>query len=257
MCADRGLTASSPEADWIQVANTNPIYTLNFYFDSAHEDDKTVLETSLKAIGVALVQKTTNKVTTIIWDTVRIGHLTTFDGDHSLFSCNAWIMDEHMPHDTPQTNTFWHYVDPDRGRWRTLGGAGITSWHYWGNYGFNFNLEIDGIYDRIATSKPTERKQWYSKMAEIQQQWKYGVIFLYEALEGWAMWRDWETFLIRGRAGELGGLWGGVSNHFTKHVSLEETIELIPGAPLIITMTVMAVSTIGIIYALMRKKRLR
>jgi ABC-type transport system substrate-binding protein len=257
MCADRGLTASSPEADWIQVANTNPIYTLNFYYDSAHEDDKTVLETSLKAIGVALVQKTTNKVTTIIWDTVRIGHLTTFDGDHSLFSCNAWIMDEHMPHDSPSLNTFWHYVDPDRGRWRTLGGAGITSWHYWGNFGFNFNTDCDQAYDRLAVSAPVDKKESFSVIANVQQQWKYGVMFLYEALEGWAMWRDWETFLIEGRSGELGGLWGGVSNHFVKHVSLEETIELIPGAPLIITMTVMAVSTIGIIYALMRKKRLR
>ena len=71
------------------------------------------------------------------------------------------------------------------------------------------------------------------------------------------MWRDWETFLIAGRQGELGGIWGGVSSHFVKHVPLEDEFELIPGAPVLITMTITAITMLGIVYALMRKKRLR
>ncbi|KKK40959.1 MAG: hypothetical protein Lokiarch_46850 [Candidatus Lokiarchaeum sp. GC14_75] len=261
MVATRGLTASSPNADWVWVAENNPIYTFNFYYDSAHQDVYNVMVASFKQIGVALVADVSNKVNTIIWDTVRIGHLTTFDGDHSLFSVNGWVMDEHMPHDVPELNTFWHYVDPDRGRWRTqalgAGSAGITSWHYWGNFGFNFDARVDKIYDRIVMSNPTERKQWYSKLAEIQQNDKYGVMFLYEAREGWAMWKDFETFIVADKEGWLSGLYGGISNHFLRYVGLSVEYPLIPGSPLLITLTVSVVSTLGIVYALMRKKKLR
>ncbi|MBY8984964.1 MAG: hypothetical protein KGD65_07855 [Candidatus Lokiarchaeota archaeon] len=263
MCADRGLTASSTDAEWRNVAETNPIYTLNFYWDSAHQDVQSVLLQSLKDIGVALKDEVgvTNKVTTIIWATVQIGHITTFDGEYGLFSCGGWVMDEHMPHDNPQLNTFWHYVDPDRGRWReqalTEGVAGITSWHYWGNYGFNFDARVDPIYDRIATSTPSEKKQWFSGIADIQQNDKFGVMFLYEAKEGWALWKDWEIDLIPSRTGHLAGIWGGVSNSLVKFVGLNPDYPLIPGSPLLITLTVSTVSTLGIIYVLIRKKRLR
>ncbi|KKL95873.1 hypothetical protein LCGC14_1850220, partial [marine sediment metagenome] len=215
--ADRGLTASSTDAAWIQIAETNPIWEVNFYYDSAHQDVQSVLLQSLKEIGVALVAKTTNKVTTIIWDTVRIGHLTTFDGDHSLWSAEAWVMDEHMPHDVPELNTFWHYVDPDRGDWRTMASAGLEAYHYWGNFGFNFNEEVDNLYDRIVMSAPTERKEWYSKLADIEQNEKFGVMYLYEAKEGFALWKDFTTFFVEDRQGFLSGLFGGVSNHYLKY----------------------------------------
>ncbi|MHA2180395.1 MAG: ABC transporter substrate-binding protein [Promethearchaeota archaeon] len=256
MCADRGLTASSPDGDWVWVAENNPIYTFNFYYDSAHQETYNILVTSLKDIGVAVVDDADNKVNTIIWDTVRFGTERTFDGEHGLFSCNGWVMDEHMPHDVPQLNTFWHYVDPDRGRWRT---TGLTqAYHYWGNYGFNFNAEIDLIYDRLATSSQSDRKQYYSQIADIQQNEKYGVMFLYEAKEGWALWKDWEVDLVYGKHGlYLSGLWGGVSNHLLRYVGLPPDFPLIPGSPLFITMTVTAVSMLGIVYALMRKKKLR
>jgi len=200
LCDARGLTASSPDGDWVWAAENNPIYTFNFYYDSAHQDTYNILVTSLKDIGVAVVSDADNKVNTIIWDTVRFGTLRTFDGEHGLFSCNGWVMDEHMPHDVPALNTFWHYVDPDRGRWRETGDTPGTSQaeHYWGNFGFNFVSEIDLIYDRLATSGQAERKQYYSQIADIQQNEKYGVIFLYEAKEGWALWKDWEMNLNHG-----------------------------------------------------------
>jgi ABC-type transport system substrate-binding protein len=261
MCADRGLDENSTDADWQFVAENNPIYTFNFYWDSAHQDVQSVLLQSLKDIGVALSDEigTTNKVTTIIWDTVRIGHLTTFDGVHSLFSCGGWVMDEHMPHDTPQLNTFWHYVDPDRGRWRGTGSTpgSVTSYHYWGNYGFNFDAEVDLLFDRLATSSPPEKKKWFSAIADIQQNEKYGVMFLYEAKEGWALWNDWDHPLVVDRNGNLGSIWGGISNHLLQYVGLAIDYPLIPGSPLLITLTVSAVSMIGIVFTIIRKKRLR
>ena len=163
---------------------TNPIYTFNFYYDSAHQDVYNVMVSSFKQIGVALVADVSNKVNTIIWDTVRIGHLTTFDGDHSLFSSNGFVMDEHMPHDSPDLNIFWSTVDPDRGRWRYLGGAGITSWHYWGNYGFNFDAEVDNWFDYLSFSNQTGKKYWLNKIAEIEQTEKYPKIYISQRKEG-------------------------------------------------------------------------
>ena len=260
--AARGLSASSTDADWIQVAENNPIWEVNFYYDSAHQDVQSVLLQSLKEIGVALVAKTTQKVTTIIWDTVRIGHLTTFDGEHSLWSAEAWVMDEHMPHDVPELNTFWHYVDPDRGKWRLqalgAGNSGITSWHYWGNFGFNFDARVDKIFDRIATSRPTDRKKYFSQIAKINQEELYRVMFLYEAKEGFALWKDFTTWFVPDRQGFLSGLFGGVTNSFLKYdpSGLTADLPLIPGAPLLMILTVAAISTIGIIVVI-RKKKLR
>jgi ABC-type transport system substrate-binding protein len=259
-CADRGLTASSPDADWRWVADNDPIFVLNFYWDSAHEDIKSVLQTSLRDIGVALKDKTgiTNRVTTIIWDTVKIGHLTTFDGEYSLFSCGAWVMDEHLPHNEPITNLFWAHVDPDKGEWRTLGMAGVESYHYWGNYGFNFNDDADYYYDRMVTSEPVARRKWISKMAEVQQTEVYSKIWAYEAKEGLALWKDWEPFTVPDLQGRDAPLWGspGFPPQFLNYVGLPEEYQIIPGAPLLLTLTGSAVSMIGIIYMIRRKKKL-
>ena len=259
MCADRGLTASSSDEEWEYVADHDPIFVLNFYWDSAHEDVKNVLQTSIAKIGCALKDETgaTNKVQTIIWDTVRIGSLTTFDGYYSLFSCGAWVMDEDLDHETPELNLFWAHVDPDKGRWRDLGAGGVQSWHFWGNYGFNFDTDADYYNDRMWASDPMERKQWIGKLATVEQTVVFPKIWCYEALGGWALWKDWEFYTIENRQGYNTGLFGGISIAFLRFVGLPEDYALIPGSPLLITLTVSAVSTFGIIYAIIRKKKLR
>ena len=140
----------------------------------------------------------TNKVTTIIWDTVRIGHLTTFDEDHSLFSANAWIMEEHMPHVSPETNIFWACGDPDKGKWRTLGDAGITSWHYWGNFGFNFNAEVDSWIERLSYSNQTGKQYLLNRIAEKEQAEIYPKIYISQEKEGRVLWDDWAMNPNRG-----------------------------------------------------------
>jgi hypothetical protein len=259
MCADRGLTASSSDSEWRYVADNNPIYVCNFYWDSAHEDVKNVFLTSLRDIGCTLKDKTgvTNRVTTIIWDTVRIGHLTTFDGVYSLWSCNAWVMDEHLPHDAPELNLFWAHVDPDKGRWRTLGSDGITSYHYWGNYGFNFNADADALNDKVSVSDPMLRKRIINDWQILEQTEVYPKIWCYEAKAGWALWEDWEYYTVETRTGHQDGLWGGMAITFLNYVGLPDAYALIPGTPLLITLAVSACSTIGIIYTIMRKKKLR
>ena len=264
MAADRGLTASSTDQDWQWVADNNPIFVVNFYWDSAHEEIKNVFLTSLENIGCTLKDKTgvNNRVPTIIWDTVRIGALDTFDGHYGIFSCGAWVMDEHLPHDSPELNLFWANVDPDRGRWRSMapvtgGAGGVTSWHFWGNYGFNFDAVADAANDRIAVSDPMLRKKYVGDMAIQEQTVKFPKIWAYEAVGGWALWKDWNSFTVLNKDGYKTGLWGGMSIRFLNYVGLDVEAQLIPGSPLFITLTISAISTLGIVYMIMRKKKLR
>ncbi|MFX1278027.1 MAG: ABC transporter substrate-binding protein [Promethearchaeota archaeon] len=200
MCAVRGLTVSSSDLDWQAVADVNPIYTFNFYWDSIHEDVKSVLLVSLKNIGCTLKDTTgvTNRVPTIIWDTVRIGHLTTFDGTYGIFSSNGWVMDEFMPPNSPESNLYWATGDPDSGRWRTQGASGITSWHYWGNFGFNFDADVDYWLERITLSDQTTKMNYISKIVEKEQTEIFPKIYISQGIKGLALWNDWEMNLIRG-----------------------------------------------------------
>ena len=65
------------------------------------------------------------------------------------------------------------------------------------------------------------------------------------------------NFTVKNTAGYNTGLFGGISISFLRYVGLPEDYALIPGAPLLITLTISAVSTLGIIYAIMRKKKLK
>jgi ABC-type transport system substrate-binding protein len=199
-CADRGLSENSTDQDWHFIADNDPIYIFNFYWDSAHEDVKNVLLTSLRNIGCTLKDKigVTNRVPTIIWDTVRIGHLTTFDGTYGIFSSGGWIMEDHMPSYSPELNIFWAYVDPDKGRWRTLGGAGITSWHYWGNFGFNFDASVDYWFEHITVSEAILKKNYINKIVEKEQTEIFPKIYISQGKKGLALWNNWEMTLTRG-----------------------------------------------------------
>ena len=200
LCVDRGLTVSSTDGDWQWVADHDPIFVFNFYWDSAHEDLKNVLLTSLRNIGCTLKDKTgaTNRVTTIIWDTIRIGHLTTFDGIYSLFSCGAWVIDEHIPSNSPELSLFWAHGDPDKGRWRTQGAAGIASWHYGGNFGFNFDAAADYWLGHMRFSNITGKMNWIDKITEKAQTEIYPKIYISQQKKGLALWNDWEMNFNRG-----------------------------------------------------------
>lgn len=264
MCAERDLTASSTDADWQDVADNDPILVVDFWWDSAHENVKNVLLTSLQNIGVTLKDKTgaTNRVPTIIWDYVRNGDVTSFPGTdpkQSLWSVNAWIMDEDMPPASPEMNTFWAYVDPDRGRWRTEGTAGIQSgYHYWGNFGFTFDDDVVKWMDRIFMSSASDRKKWHSKIAEREATLNFPKIWCYQAKEGFCLWKDWETYLTPDRMGNPTGFWGGISTHFLRYTpeNLVSEYPLISAYPLLITLTGSVVSMLGIIYAIIRKRKL-
>ena len=219
LCADRGLSSSSTDLDWQNVANIEPIFVLNFYWDDTHEDLKNFLQSSLENIGMALKDKTgaTNKVPTIIWDTVRTYWLSTFDGLHSIWSSHAWVMDFYMPSNIPEDRIAASYYDPENGLWRTLGMGGITEMFPWWNYGFCYDDEINSWIDRMHFSDPKNKSKWISKIAYKEQNELFPMLYCYQAKTGICLWRDWETFWVKNRVGKRSFYWEDISFHFLKY----------------------------------------
>ncbi len=252
LCADRGLTASSTDAEWQNVADSDdPIFVLDFYWDDAHEDLKNVLQESLANIGVALKDPTgaTNKVPTIIWDTVRTYWLLTFDGSHSIWSAHAWVMDYNYPRSIPEGWVHANYYEPPS----YLEDNYFPEW----NFGFCYDDDINYWIDVMYMSDPHRKLEVISKIANKECNELYSMIWCYQAKGGACLWKDWEALMTTNRLGERTFYWGGApSTHLLRYVGLPEEPPLIPGNPLIITLTISAISMLGIIYALMRKKKL-
>ncbi|MCK4284884.1 MAG: hypothetical protein KAX18_01725 [Candidatus Lokiarchaeota archaeon] len=199
ICADRSLDVSSTNAAWQDVADNNPIFVLDFYWDTAHEDEKWVLQNSLRNIGVALKDRigNTNRVSTIIWDIIRMYWGTTFDGSHSIWSANAWVMDYPMSVTNPEDWVEANYGDPNHGTWRTPTYS-VTDQFPWWNLAFCYDTEIDDWLGRIAFSNTTENQYWINKITEKVQTDLYPMLYISQEKYGVPLWRDWEMNFNRG-----------------------------------------------------------
>ncbi|MFX1456844.1 MAG: ABC transporter substrate-binding protein [Promethearchaeota archaeon] len=216
MCADRGLTASSLDVEWQTVAITAPIFTLNFFWDDAHEGLKNVLQSSLRNIGIALVDKTgaTNKVNNSIWyDCVNRYWYKTFDGTHSTWSANAWPLDYYYPRYYPGGYVNVNYQDNEEGRWRTQGGAGLQIWWPGWNFAFCYNEEVDFWLEQMFYSNHSRKLECISNISKIVQNQLYPVISISQYKNGWVNWEEWEVVRY----------WGWHSYALTKFVGEAES----------------------------------
>jgi len=258
----RGLTDPTDDptnnALWQSVGQGgNPIFTINFYWDDVHQDLADKFELACNNLGVAIVQDIDNKAPTgtILWDHCIGSYWTeTLDGVHSIFSAQAWPMDYDMPMTIPEGWIHANYGDPNRGTWRL--GVVTDLWPTW-NFGFNYDAEIDYWLAVMYQSEPHRKLEMISKIAEKEQNELFPMIYCYQTKGGEALWANWDTFWVLDRDNRPAGFWGGISPHFLSYTPGAEEYPLIPGAPLLITLSVSAASMIGIVYSLMRKKKLR
>jgi hypothetical protein len=263
--ADRGLTASSTDAEWQAVAESlDPVWKVDFYWDQWHEELKDEFQAALYSIGVGMTDPNgiTNRVPQRIWDVVQTYWMQTFDGTNSIWSADAWPMDYYVDTDAPEIWIDFTFKDPDDGRWRTLGAGGITSWWPTWNFGFVYDTEVDAWLDRQFMSEPALKKSLISKIADKVQNDIYAFIFTYQGIGGYAQWDCWETELfVHPRTGILVGLDGfpgGVYAYSNiNYKGCPVTAPLIPGFPLVLTMTVAAVSILSVAYVLIKRKKLR
>ena len=261
----RGIDEFSTDAEWQDIAdhtsgNYDPILLLNFYWDDAHQDLADTFERAANNLGVALVQDADNKMPQgkIIWDTVGSYWSLNFDGESSIWSASAWPMDYHMPMTIPEGWIAANYGDPDRGTWRAgyyPTGGSPAYWPTW-NFGFSYDTDIDTWIGYMYMSEPHRKKEYIGKIANKLQNEIFPMLYTYQTKGGEAMWANWDTFWVLDRDDRQAGFWGGISVHFLSYTPGTEYPQ-IPGVPLLITLTVSAVSMLGIIYIVMRKRKLR
>ncbi|MFX1455319.1 MAG: ABC transporter substrate-binding protein [Promethearchaeota archaeon] len=202
--ANRGLTDptdnSSNNALWQSVANSNPIVTINFYWDDVHQDLKDIFELACNNLGVAIVQDADNKAPggMTLWD-LAIGSywISTLDGVHSIWSAQAWVMDYTMPDAKPLGWVEANYADPNKGSWRAPIYT-VTDFFPWWNFGFSYDPVIDYWLGRAMYSDAVERNYWFSKIAEKEHNELYPMIYVYQGKEGRVLWNDWEMNFNRG-----------------------------------------------------------
>ena len=200
-CADRGLSQVSTDTEWMQISYENPIFLINFYYDSTHSDLEIILENSLRNIGVA-VNSTEIDEFTLYNDILNTYWLSTFDGNHSIWSANAWVMEYSMSATTPEGSIEENYRDPNRGSWRVDPWAPSMdpnfNWFPMQNFAFCYDEEIDNWLERIWFSNETGKMKWLNKIANKVQNEVYPMIYISQGLKASVLWKDWQMNFNRG-----------------------------------------------------------
>jgi len=261
----RGLTDTTDSTNnndvWQNIGKTNPIFKINFYWDEPHDDLKDAFELACWNLGCAISDDdgTSNRAPTgtILWDhAIGTYWKANLDGVHSIWSAQAWVMDYHMPMTIPEGWIHANYGDPSRGSWRDpFVQWPSETWPTW-NFGFNYDSEIDYWLAVMYQSAPARKLETISKIANKEQNELYPFIWAYQTKGGEALWNNWDTFWVLDRDNRPAGFWGGISPHFLSYTP-GTSYPLIPGVPLLITLTVSAASMLGIIYTLIKKKKFR
>ncbi|MFW9784806.1 MAG: hypothetical protein ACFFFB_21180, partial [Candidatus Heimdallarchaeota archaeon] len=198
LCSTRGLSLNSTDIEWQNVADTNPLFVLDFYWDDTHEELKNIFQTSLRNIGIALnVIGETNGIPDQLSPS-----LNTFDGSKSIWSSHSWSWENYVPStfsDLPITS---FYRDPNNGSWREQPWRPSSdpsfAWNPERNYAFCYDAEIDNLLDRMRFSNSTGKLKWYSKIAYKLQNELFPMIYISQGKKALALWKDWGFDLNRG-----------------------------------------------------------
>jgi len=249
ICAAQGLTASSTDSDWQDVANgvggAIPIWSLEFYWDDNFETLKNVFQTSLEDIGITLADETGAtgyKLSTTIWTECQTYWLTGFP----VFSADAWPLDWNIPEIISEGWIDAYYADPDDGRWRPPN-YDFNGSIFWPDYNlaFTYATETDQWVHEMYLTNDTARGGVMNKIANWSQNYQYPWIFVSQSKEGFVIWKDWE----------MSAYWGATSYTHLRYTGFPSQPP-IPGFSIGITIIVSAVSVVSVVYVIMRKKKI-
>ncbi|MFX1324459.1 MAG: ABC transporter substrate-binding protein [Promethearchaeota archaeon] len=198
LCSTRGLSFNSTDIEWQNVADTNPLLILDFYWDDTHDELMNIFQISLRNIGIAL---------NAIGETNGIPDqlspcFNTFDGSTSIWSSHSWSWENKVPATFSDLLTTLSYQDPNKGSWRDQPWGPSTdpsfTWNPDRNYAFCYDTDIDSWLDRIQFSNSTGKLKWYRKIAFKVQNELYPNIYITQGKKALALWKEWEFDLNRG-----------------------------------------------------------
>ncbi|MFW9972552.1 MAG: ABC transporter substrate-binding protein [Candidatus Odinarchaeota archaeon] len=242
-CTSRHLGLTNTTNDWNSIASSNPIYTFEYHYDTAHEESWSVLTSSLADIGCA-IDATLDTPDT--YTQIRLYNFPLLSNDgFGIKPFHARINDLGYIQAYYQSTGI---IEQDPGAYgRVI--ADFNSYPYmypykgYSNMGFNYNATCDELIAKLWFQNSTGKQQYYSELADWAQNYQYPLLYLANDKIGRAMNKNWETawywpFML----------------HFNS-VKYSPTAPAIPGFSVGIVLSVSLLAFIGIAYHSMSKKK--
>ncbi|MFX0030397.1 MAG: ABC transporter substrate-binding protein [Candidatus Hermodarchaeota archaeon] len=226
VCAARGLTVANDTADWHYIADTNPIYTMEYSYDQAHLEAYSVLKTSLRDIGCQMDE----------WEDVP----DTYYKMSATFTF-PWTITDGFALKLGYTRV------ANLGYLQAYYKSPITIWPYdqFYNMGFCYNTTFDDAIKKIWFQNDTEVQKSYNFLSDWIQNYQYPTMYLANDKMGHAIDKDWD----------YGWFWGNFRYNLVKFIGGEDERPLIPGFSISVILPVGLMATLGIGYTIIRKKK--
>ena len=246
--ADRGLDINSPDGDWIDVANTNPIFEFTLLWEDATKPQADLFSTCIKDIGIRLATAGPKhepdpslKLNPDLYQ-VMIMRKEEFPA----FTYHG------IPTNWPDANIAslpvldYYYKSPGL---PYINGSG-THWpSYSGgqffNIGFHYNDTVDDMLSSLYFSNRTTSQEIMDDLSIHAQTYQYPEIFIAHTQYGFAINKDWEHDPIR-----------GMQFAYVKYIPASggDGVQ-IPGFQTVAILAIAIVTITGIGYSFNRKRK--
>lgn len=191
--AARHLNINNDTADWLSVANSNPIFEFKLLWDQGTVDRASVFGNSIKDIGLVLggANGAPDPALEVQPDIYTV--LFT-EGMRGLV---PWFTSHGLPSDWPGADyAFGPYIE------YYCKSPGTTVFPYAAliNTGFNYNDTVDFWIDRSWFVSRTEGQELWDNMTRHYQTHQYSDIFISHSQWGYAINKDWNYTILLGSA---------------------------------------------------------
>jgi hypothetical protein len=243
-CAARGLNTSTLGDDnlWHSVASGDPIFTLNFYWDSgtANLIVKDEMIIALEELGCDMYADypgdtfPDNELEPSVYETY-VG-LTLPQWDYNALVGIDW---GHYA-----TDAVWPFVN-----------AFFRSWYDDGTYQVGWNLSnmyLDNVTSwlgQIIYSNKTQRQELYNKIGDVLQNYEYPWIWIAQKISANVYTAEWEL--------TYDSSYAGTANYLRfKYIGWGPSVPEIPGYTVGLIMTFSLIAMIGLIFQVKLKHKI-
>lgn len=247
--AAKNLGITNTTQEWRNVAASgNPVYALEHVWDTATMDVTNVLEESIKNLGMVLDDDPALQAKPSLYSTMTESFSFpwfTFDSTPSRWYIQdvgalGWL-EAYYASPGVYDSTVYGYKVAD---W--IPGSLIFPGEAFYNMGFSYNSTFDRWISEAWFANETRAQELYSNMAEWTQNYQYPFVYIAQDKIGHAINTEWDYSFK----------WGWFNFALVKHLG-DSGVPPIPGFSVGILFAVSTFASIGIIYAIMRKKKLK
>jgi hypothetical protein len=228
-CSDRGLDGGSNSSEWIHIGETNPIWTGSFHYDDRFLELVGYMEDAAHQIGCDF---DTVHHAAGIWPDIQAGVLKILEA--SSFAIG-------IP--TPEVNV-WSYLSvyyKTADKWALI--QQRTR-----NFPFLTNSTIDGYLFDIYLNNGTAKQDAYDVLAYEMQNIICPMLFNIQPLVGIAHSKEWEVHA---------NYWGSGAWITQTDYEWIYPADVIPGYTIPILAAFSTLAMMGIIYVMIRKKKIK